>query len=188
VVGTREQYLASISDRNNAAVAPEFDATLKVRVPVKAGKHVVGVTFVQKTEALDPQKLRPLLSPPNSTDTHGVPQVDAVVITGPFNSAGAADAPFAKRVFVCRPTSAADEAPCAKTIFSGLARRAYRRPASQADVDVLFRFYDAARRDGGSFDEGIERALTRLLTSPQFLFRVEFDPANVAPQRAAPGE
>jgi hypothetical protein len=107
--------------------------------------------------------------------------VDAVVITGPFSPGSGANAPFAGRVFVCKPKSAADDVPCARTIISTLARRAYRRPVAQADVDRVFAFYQAARRDGGSFGEGIERALTRLLTSPEFLFRMEFDAPSVAP-------
>ena len=179
-VGTKEQFEASFVDRLNTALTPEFDVGLQVRVPVKAGVHTVGVTFVAKTAALDPQKLQPLLSPADAVDTHGVPRIDAVMITGPFGPGSGADTESHKRIFTCEPKSAAEEALCARTILSTLARRAYRRPATPADIDVLVGFYDSARKEGGRFEEGIERALLRVLTSPDFVFRMEFDPATAA--------
>lgn len=143
-----------------------------MRVPIKAGPREIGVTFAAKTNALDPQKLRPLLSPADAVDTHGVPRVDKVMITGPFDPAGPGDTPSRRAVFVCRPTSAADEEPCAKRIITRLAGRAYRRPVSEVDVAPILEFYRAGRREG-TFDQGVERAVVRLLTSPQFLFRSE---------------
>jgi hypothetical protein len=180
-VGTQEQYLSSFNDRVNTALAPKFDESMTVRVPVKAGVHAVGVTFIEKTAAQNPQRLQPLLSPSDGTDTHGASRVDAVSITGPFNPGSGSGTASYQRIFTCRPTTTADEAPCARTILSTLARRAYRRPATRNDVDALMRFYTDGRREGGSFEAGIERALMRVLTSPEFVFRMEFDPPNAAP-------
>ena len=86
------------------------------------------------------------------------------------------ETPSRRRIFTCRPAKAGDEAACARTILSGLARRAYRRPTTAADVDTLFDFYKQGRADGG-FEHGIEMALRALLTSPEFLFRIEREPA-----------
>ena len=89
------------------------------------------------------------------------------------------DSPSRRRIFVCRPASSAEEAPCATKILSTLARRAYRRPATADDVQTLLGFYTSARADG-DFDAGIRAALERLLVSPDFLFRIEADPAGAA--------
>ncbi len=171
-IGTPEHFTTSFDDRLNTKTTAEFDATLQVRVPVKAGPREIGVTFAAKTNALDPQKLRPLLSPADAVDTHGVPRVDKVMITGPFDPTGPGDTPSRRMVFVCRPVSAGDEEPCARRIIARLAERAYRRPVGEVDLQPIVEFYRAGRREG-SFDLGIERAVLRLLTSPQFLFRSE---------------
>ncbi len=183
-IGTPEQFAVSFDDRLNTKTTAEFDETLKVRVPVSAGPHEIGVTFVAKTAAQDPQKLRPLLSPFDAVDTHGVPRVDAVMVTGPFGQTGPGDTPSRKKIFTCRPTTAADEPACARTILGTLARQAYRRPATTADMDVLLGFYTAGRAEG-TFDHGIERALVRILTAPEFIFRIEADRAATPAQRLA---
>ena len=108
------------------------------------------------------------------------PALHSVSITGPYNATGISETPSRKRIFACRPARPADEAACAKTIVTALARRAYRRPATNDDVQTLLTFYQQGRADGG-FDYGVEMALRALLVSPKFLFRVEEDPANVAP-------
>ncbi|MBI4265289.1 MAG: DUF1592 domain-containing protein [Acidobacteria bacterium] len=179
-VGTPEQFAISFDDRLNTKTTAEFDATLLVRVPVKAGPRNIGVTFAAKTAAQDPQKLRPLLSPFDAVDTHGVPRVDAVSIIGPYNPAGPGETPSRARIFSCRPATPADEAPCARKIVSALAQRAYRRPVNDADLGVLLSFYEAGRR-AADFDTGIERAVVRILTSPEFIFRVEKGAPNARP-------
>ena len=126
------------------------------------------------------------------------PAVYSVSITGPFDPGGAADMPSRRRIFVCRPdsalraasgvaeaerrrpTSASEEAGCARRILSTLARRAYRRPVTDADLQVPLAFYKDARAEEG-FEAGIEMALRAILTSTNFLFRIERDPRNVAP-------
>jgi len=105
--------------------------------------------------------------------------VDVVTISGPFNAKGPGDTPSRRRIFVCRPASTAEEEPCARQILTTLERRAYRRPVTAADVGSLMPFYNTGRAEG-NFDLGIQRAIQRLLVSPQFLFRIERNPADAA--------
>jgi mono/diheme cytochrome c family protein len=163
-----------------AAAAPlEFPLTLN------AGPKLIGVAFVQRTDARDEATLRPRM---RSRGTQ--PAINSVTISGPYNATGGGETPSRRRIFVCRPVSAAEELPCARRILSTLARRAYRRPANETDVRGLLPFYEQGRRGAGlpaeasakagSFDLGIQRALERLLVSPQFLFRLERDPSSIA--------
>jgi hypothetical protein len=148
---------------------------LEFRVPVKAGPRLVGVSFIERNEIRDEETLRPRMR------SRG-PQlaIAAITISGPYQAAGAGDTPSRRRIFACHPASAADELPCAKRILLALERRAWRRPVTEADLDLLLPFYEAGRKDGG-FERGIQRAIERLLVSPQFLFRIEHDPPHVAP-------
>ena len=109
--------------------------------------------------------------------------VNFVEITGPFDATGPGETASRKRVFVCRPQRSSGEKACAKEILSALARRAYRRPVTEADLHPLLSFYATGRRKG-TFETGIEMALARMLIAPQFLFRMERDPAEIAPGRA----
>jgi hypothetical protein len=104
-----------------------------------------------------------------------------VSVAGPFNAIGPGDTPSRRRIFECRPATPADEPACAKTIVTTLARRAYRRSATSEDVQELLKFYKEGRADGGSFESGIELVVRAVLASPEFLFRIERDPAGVAP-------
>jgi hypothetical protein len=106
-----------------------------------------------------------------------------ISIGGPYDATGAGETPSRSRIFVCRPTSSRDEAACAREILSKLARRAYRRPVTEGDVRALFTLYDDGRKDGG-FEAGIAMALSKILVSPEFLFRIERDPSNAAPESA----
>ena len=160
----------------------------EVRAPVRAGPHTVQATFHQKTSAYAETLRQPFLRPYTSItggDTRYQPYVGSVTVAGPFEASGARPVegtPSRDRIFVCRPASgaAAAEAACAREIFSTLARRAYRRPVTEGDLAVLLDFYAQGRADGG-FEAGIELGLRRLLASPEFLFRVERDPAGAAP-------
>jgi mono/diheme cytochrome c family protein len=149
-------------------------APLEFPLTLKAGPKLIGVAFVQRTEARDEATLRPRM---RSRGTQ--PAINSVTISGPYNATGGGDSPSRRRIFVCRPSSAAEELPCARRVLSTLARRAYRRPATETDVRDLLPFYEQGRKEG-SFDLGIQKALERLLVSPQFLFRIERDPVNVA--------
>ena len=148
------------------------------RIPIKAGERLVGVTFVERSRAQGEETLRPRL---RSRGTQ--PAIASVTVSGPYEVTGAGETPSRQRLFVCRPgptASANEELACARRILQTLTRRAYRRPTTDADVDPLIPFYTAGRAEG-SFDKGIERALERVLVSPQFLFRIESQPANIAP-------
>ncbi len=102
-----------------------------------------------------------------------------ISIGGPYNPTGMTETPSRRKIFVCRPETAQEEEPCAREILSTLARRAYRRPLRDKDIETLLDFYKTGVSKGG-FEEGIRRALARILVGPEFLFRTEFDPENVA--------
>ena len=152
-----------------------LDRNLKTRVAVTAGPHDVGVTFVRNSSSLIETPRQPLLAHFNERRhprlTPGILQVS---ITGPYSPHGGGDTPSRRRIFVCRPTAAHDEQACAKTVLSALMRRAYRRPISDADLERPMAFYREGRSEG-DFDAGIGRALSAVLISPEFLFRVELD-------------
>jgi Protein of unknown function (DUF1592)/Protein of unknown function (DUF1588)/Protein of unknown function (DUF1585)/Protein of unknown function (DUF1587)/Protein of unknown function (DUF1595)/Planctomycete cytochrome C len=161
------------------------DAGLEVRLPVQAGPHIVGVSFVRELwepEGLpQPQQLGRVIA--NDQIYMGYANVGSVQIGGPYETPGAAkDTPSRRAIFVCQPApsgrNAAEQRPCAATILARVARLAYRRPVTKADTDTLLQFYDDGRKDGGSFDSGIQFALERMLVDPDFLLRVIRDPAK----------
>jgi len=157
------------------------DAKLKVRFPVTAGPHQLGVTFLKKPSELLETKRQPYNAHFNMhRHPRLTPAIYQVSINGPYESTGCGDTPSRRRIFVCRPTSAGDEESCAERILATLMRRAYRRPVTSADFAKPMEFYRKARAEEG-FDAGIEAALTSVLISPEFLFRVERDPAGSAP-------
>jgi mono/diheme cytochrome c family protein len=155
------------------------DEHLHLRLPVKAGTRTLTAAFVARPSVYPEGAARPLAG------------VDRIIVTGPYP----ADQPLSdsstprprERIFVCRPGSPAEEEPCAGQILNRLARLAYRRPPTAADTQDLMRFFREGRRqaDGEArFDTGIEFALRRMLASPQFVLRVEDEPAGVAPGSA----
>ena len=167
--------------RGKSGEADEESPTFEVRVPVSAGVRTVGVNFLSEfavQEGVLPPP--PLKAAPPARTQPGRVAVDSVLIGGPFQPSGSGDTPARRRIFVCRPADRNDEAPCAAKIFSTLARRAYRRPVTDADLKPLLSFYERGRQQG-TFESGIEAGLRRLLVAPDFLFRVEHDPAGVPP-------
>src|SRR6185436_20270184 len=113
-------------------------------------------------------------------DATGIPHVETLIVKGPYSVDATGDTPSRARVFTCRPKTPAQEEPCARQILTTLVRRAYRQPASASDVNRVMDFYRSSRKDGGSFDAGIQLALQRILASPKFVLRVERDPETVA--------
>ena len=159
------------------------DDDLFVRVPVSAGTRTVGVAFLKRPSVQVERVRRPFLRAMlEHGESHELPYVGEVIITGPYGPTAPVHTPSRDRVFICRPNRS-DDRVCAKRIMSALARRAFRRPVVDADLRMLLPFYEQGREDGG-FDTGIERALTRILVSPSFLFRVEADPAAATPGTA----
>jgi hypothetical protein len=155
----------------NSAAAP-----LQLRRAITAGPHVVTVTFVKKSSALGEQNLRPFTRA-GQGDAPPEPSLASVTISGPYGVKGPGETPSRRRIFVCRPSAKSDEDACAERIVSTLARRAYRRPPTSADLQVLSTFYREGKAAGG-FDAGIQRAIERVLVSPSFLFRIERAPAR----------
>src|SRR5262249_13876181 len=148
-------------------------------IPVKAGPHAIGVAFIRKNSSESDEPLQPHTRDHDLQNMNGIPLIDYVTIAGPFDASGPGDTPSRRRVLVCRPSSQQDEPAFARKILSTLARRAYRRPVSNDDVDFLMTFYTNTRRKG-TFEDGIQSALRFILTSPSFLFRGEPDPKNAA--------
>jgi mono/diheme cytochrome c family protein len=162
------------------------DEALQVRLPVKAGLHQVMATML-KTDDPEPEGVGPdglpLFSRASDTPTSPI-AIASLLIGGPYGGRVPADSPSRQLIFVCDPASSgekptADETACATKILSRLAQRAYRRPADDGDVKTLLSFYKRARA-AGTFDDGIRAALERVLVSPDFLFRIEADPAGSA--------
>ncbi|PYR21030.1 MAG: hypothetical protein DMF98_22810, partial [Acidobacteria bacterium] len=157
---------------------------LQFRVPVKAGSHLVQAYFVQKTSAFLEDLFDPYLRRDPYRAGNGEPGLSSVTITAPEapDAAATDDSPSRRRLFVCQPASAADAA-CARKIIATVARRAYRRPVTDEDLQIpLARYHDGASR--GSFESGLELAVRSILVSPNFLFRFESQPENVAPNTA----
>ena len=161
------------------------DADLKVRFHAQAGPRVVGVSFVRQFAepdgVLQPRQTVFALAVNDLRD--GLAAVEYVAIGGPYRIDGPGETPSRRAVFVCRPADRGGEEPCAREILSTLARRAYRRGVTNADIDTLLEFYEAGHREG-SFDAGIQSALERVLIAPDFLFRIERDPTDIAPATA----
>jgi mono/diheme cytochrome c family protein len=177
--GPEDQHL---SETNSGASCINIDGRLSVRIPVKAGPREVTATFLTgiESEAQDDNILKPFIrSNYDVLDFRGEPVVDRLTIEGPGKVTGVSDTPSRRRIFVCRPASGAEELACAKKIISTLARRAYRRPITDNDLETLVGFYQLGR-NGANFEMGIEAAIQRILASPEFLFRFEPDPVNVA--------
>ena len=164
--------------------AAEFnaDAGLNVRVPVKAGERTVMVTFPQQS-AYREAPLEPMPAMTSFAFTNNVnfrPGIDRLYIDGPYDASGSGETPSRRAIFTCRPATPADDGPCADQILTRLATRLYRRPVSAGDLEILRSFYQTGRA-GSGFEEGIRTALERMLVDPQFLFRFERKPADVAP-------
>ncbi len=168
--------------RNPPATSDEIESTrLRLRLHVKAGTRALGAAFLEETPwTLETARLQPFLRDFNSPyAAEGAPHVQSITIQGPYNATASTQAPAAN-LFVCRPAAAAAETACARRIVSTIARRAYRRPVTQPEIDGLMGFYRTGRT-GASFNAGVEFALRRILASPSFVYRPEREPANVAP-------
>ncbi len=165
------------------------DDPLTVRFPAKAGRRTLVVTFegdrwMQEGVGITrlPVASYGFASGRISAVTEGKIEmgIEQVEIRGPFNGMTPESTPSRDRIFTCRPTGTHDEESCARTILSQLAGRAYRRPVSDEDVDPLIELFGRGREEG-TFDTGIQWALERMLVDPDFLFRIERDPADIGP-------
>jgi Protein of unknown function (DUF1592)/Protein of unknown function (DUF1588)/Protein of unknown function (DUF1585)/Protein of unknown function (DUF1587)/Protein of unknown function (DUF1595)/Cytochrome C oxidase, cbb3-type, subunit III len=151
------------------------------RIPVKAGLHTIGVTFLATNDVPGSELNRPFqrtMNTPGSIPGYlFYPHVGQVWIEGPYNAEGAKDTAARKKIFVCRPETPRDEPACLHTILTTLVKHAYRRPATSADLTTLTEFYRQGRSDGGTFDDGVEAAIQRVLADPEFVYREEPEPS-----------
>jgi len=155
---------------------------MTVRVNATAGSHVIGATFLATNFApvldLDQHFMRDTLQTGPTPGFTFFPHVGTVRIEGPFNATPAHRSSSRQKVFICQPTGAADESPCARKIVTHLASHAFRRPIAAAETQSLMAFYDAGRKEG-DFEHGVEIALARILADPRLIYRIETEPANV---------
>jgi hypothetical protein len=176
-LGGAEDHAAQAKSMND--IRPIIDARMTATVKVTAGPHDVGFTF------RDRQTQRQDVWVPSHRDsqeihfTGGPPKLKTVGIEGPYKVTGVSPTASRERLFVCTPKAAAEEAACANRILMSVARRAFRRPVTAADVEAPLAFYNDARARGESFDAGIRAGLARVLVSPYFLYRIERDPAGL---------
>jgi hypothetical protein len=194
------EYVVRVNLETNA----ESPSPHEFRFRAKAGLRSIGAGFLResaRSEAEAPAGGRRAFGPPPplglpaeldlrldgvslkrfQAPQRGVPpEVRAIIVAGPYNPTGRGETPSRALIFQCRPDTAAAEEPCARTILSTLAARAFRRPVTSQDIDPLLGFYRSGRA-AGDFDSGIERSIRALLMLPDFLFRVEADPPKAAP-------
>ncbi len=182
VDGERVELFDYVGVGLSQGMQADADGSIAITVPVKAGSHKVGVTFLatnyRPTLDLIKQYERKSLENNSIPQLQYYPAIGLLRIQGPFDATRPEDSKSMRRVFTCRPSAAIQEDACAKQILTNLARQAYRRPATPLDLESLMNFYAEGRKDG-TFEDGIELALRRLLTSPQFLVRAEKEPVNL---------
>ena len=176
MIGGKEDLEALVPktdrDRRRCGGALEVSRSRESRTPRRDGGIRAGI------QAAHPGRLqRYIRSSVDNFDWSGQPHIQMLSITGPFDNTGSGDTPSRRRIFICRPSGAANETACARQIISTLARRAFRRPLTAVDEQRIFGFYETTRRERG-FEAGIEAAVQRILASPQFILRIERDPAQ----------
>jgi hypothetical protein len=178
LVETRDYRGVGLTAANSAS----DDGTIDVTIPVKGGSHMVGVTFLAENYRPSLDLIRQYDR--KSLEDNPIPQLEyhpavgSLRIRGPFTATQSEDSRSLRKVYICQPTSEVEENPCAKQILTTLLRRAYRRPVDARDMEWVLGFYQEGRREG-TFQDGIELALRRILTSPQFLVRAEREPESL---------
>jgi mono/diheme cytochrome c family protein len=184
-IGGAKDHEVQAKDMNEAKALIDARMT-SPPIKITAGPHDVGFTWRER-----PFQQQDVWQPSlrDSQEIHmigGLAKLRTVGIEGPYNVTGVSPTPSRERIFVCRPASTPEEVGCAERILTNLARRAYRRPVTVADVEAPIAFYKQARQSGGDFDAGIRAGLARILSSPLFLYRIERDAAGVRAGAALP--
>jgi len=163
----------------------DLDKKLTIRLPMTAGPHVITASTILRSHAEPDDLIKPFLrTTVDGLAITGDPSVDRLTVEGPLNPTGLGHTPSRAKIFVCAPSSAIEDLPCARKIIETLLRQAYRRPLDDRDIETPLSFYQRRRNGGGSFDAGIESALQFILSSPEFLFRFEPDPIAVPVETA----
>jgi mono/diheme cytochrome c family protein len=160
----------ALSNRDIGSAVMQVGARLPVRLPVSAGLHRVGVTFVMKSFALEQKILDPRKADlPIGNDAYGWPIVTRVLVAGPYQSTAPGDTPTRRALFTCRPGASVSDTACAEEILGRLALRAYGRPLNDRDLQTLRELYGSGSDNGRDFEAGIEVGLARILSGPEFL-------------------
>jgi hypothetical protein len=160
----------------NTQVGKETEQGYKVRIPVKAGMHTLAAAFEKDTVLPEGILFRQRFDAIQSY----FEGVGAISIAGPYNVQGPGETASREKIFICQPAGASDEMACAEKILTNIAHHAYRRPVVAEDIPALLALYKQGAEAGG-FEQGIRLALQKVLVSPNFLFRVELDPADTSP-------
>jgi len=176
-IGGPEDHAAQAKSMND--IRPIIDARMTATVKVTAGPHDVGFTFKERPGEKQDVWVPALRDSQEIHFTGGLPKLKTVGIEGPYKVTGVSATPSRERLLICTPKAAAEETACAQRILMNIAKRAYRRPVTAADVEAPMTLYTNARKAGESFDAGIRIGLARVLVSPYFLYRVEKDPAGL---------
>src|SRR5262249_766136 len=159
----------AIDQRLDPAVEEINGRLRKIRFKATAGQHQLAVTFLHRSYAESDERVRTVAL---EGGQERIQAVHALQIHGPLTVTAMGDSVSRKKIFICRPVSKADETACARKIISNFARRAFRRPVTDADVNPLMAFYKSGYADKG-FERGVRDAVTGILVSPNFLYRVE---------------
>ncbi len=181
--GGHDEFLKMTA--NPGTFGADLDKQLTVRMPLKAGPHVITASTVLRSHAEKDDLIKPFLRTTiDGLDIMGDPSVDRLTVDGPYDPTGPGQTPSRAKVFICSPQSEKDDLPCARKIISALLRRAYRRPLKDSDLETPLSFYQRRRNGNGNFEAGIEAALQFILASPEFLFRFEPDPSGLSQDAA----
>jgi len=183
-IGGKEDHELSSKDVTKSRI--ELDKRMSARMPVTAGPHDLGFTWLERTSREQAVWQPALRASQEIHNSAGMPRLRTVSVEGPYNVAGISDTPIRKRIFICRPESGAlpsAETTCARKILAAVARRAFRRPVNEQDLQAPMSFYTDARQNG-DFEAGIRAGLARILASPSFVFRAESDPVDLPPGAA----
>jgi hypothetical protein len=181
--GGHDEFLRMTA--NPGTFGAELDKQLTVRIPLKAGPHVITASTILRSHAEKDDLIKPFLrTTVDGLDIMGDPSVDRLTVEGPDNPTGVGLTPSRAKIFACTPQSEKQEPekgdlPCARKIITAVLHRAYRRPIQDADLETSLSFYQRRRNGNGSFEAGIEAALQFILASPEFLFRFEPDPSGL---------
>jgi hypothetical protein len=178
-VGGPEDHELSVAEGINVAQFAVEEKLTSPPIPVTAGPHEVIFTWKERTEVKQDVWEPALRASLEIHNPSGMPRLEYGVIEGPYNATGVSDTPIRDRIFSCYPEADSEARACAEEIMLSLASGAYRRPVTANDIVDVMAFYENERDAGGDFDSGIRVALSRLLVSPQFLFRVEAESPDV---------
>jgi hypothetical protein len=203
LVDSREVFRESVGGAEDTRIVDQGGAPgraeimkrfANIPVKVKAGTYDVAVTYIERARVESDEFVGFLPGDAFSRGDREPRLVGGIDVVGPFNSPGVSDTPSRRRIFICKPEANKEQA-CARRIAANLARRAFRRPVTDQDIDGLMPYFDRGRQRGlaapkpqgeGGFDAGIEQVIAAVLVSPEFLFRAIHTPEDLGRLKAAP--